>query len=166
MDILMGITYSKGTFPDENKNTVAYETLYAEYISDECDVDEKGCGTAGWKCGSMKLALDVEVKSAPDLASLLNCPVYFVIDPTTTGFNSRGQKKIPTVSTIIKAGEPQTIVPPGSSLGATEGNDHHGVGMKLGRLMKEQYKDNMVFFEALKKELDPNGIMNPYKLGL
>lgn len=45
-------------------------------------------------------------------------------------------------------------------------NDHHGVGMKLGRLMKEQYQDNMVFFEALKKELDPNGIMNPYKLGL
>ena len=45
-------------------------------------------------------------------------------------------------------------------------NDHHGVGMKLGRLMKEQYKENMVVFEALKKELDPNGIMNPYKLGL
>ena len=45
-------------------------------------------------------------------------------------------------------------------------NDHHGVGMKLGRLMKEQYGDNMIFFEALKKELDPNGIMNPYKLGL
>lgn len=45
-------------------------------------------------------------------------------------------------------------------------NDHHGVGMKLGRLMKEQYKDSMVVFEGLKKTLDPNGIMNPYKLGI
>ncbi len=45
-------------------------------------------------------------------------------------------------------------------------NDHHGVGMKLGRLMKEQYKDSMIVFEGLKKTLDPNGIMNPYKLGI
>jgi len=45
-------------------------------------------------------------------------------------------------------------------------NDHHGVGLKLGRLMKEQYGESMIAFEALKKELDPNGIMNPFKLGL
>jgi len=45
-------------------------------------------------------------------------------------------------------------------------NDHHGVGIKLGRLMKEQYGPAMQVFEGLKKELDPNGIMNPYKLGL
>lgn len=45
-------------------------------------------------------------------------------------------------------------------------NDHHGVGLKLGRLMKEQYGENMSVFQALKKELDPNGIMNPFKLGL
>ena len=45
-------------------------------------------------------------------------------------------------------------------------NDHHGVGIKLGRLMKEQYGPAMQVFEALKKELDPNGIMNPCKLGL
>ena len=45
-------------------------------------------------------------------------------------------------------------------------NDHHGVGMKLGRLMKEQYGPGMVVFEGLKKALDPNGIMNPYKLGI
>jgi len=45
-------------------------------------------------------------------------------------------------------------------------NDHHGVGLKLSRLMKEQYGPAMKVTEALKKGLDPNGIMNPYKLGL
>ncbi len=45
-------------------------------------------------------------------------------------------------------------------------NDHHGVGIKLGRLMKEQYGPAMQIFEGIKKTLDPNGIMNPFKLGL
>ena len=45
-------------------------------------------------------------------------------------------------------------------------NDHHGVGLKLSRLMKENYGPAMQVLEWLKKELDPNGIMNPYKLGL
>ena len=45
-------------------------------------------------------------------------------------------------------------------------NDHHGVGLKLSRLMKEQYGPAMQVLQGLKRELDPNGIMNPYKLGL
>ena len=45
-------------------------------------------------------------------------------------------------------------------------NDHHGVGIKLGRLMKEQYGPAMQVFEGLKKSLDPNGIMNPFKMGI
>ena len=45
-------------------------------------------------------------------------------------------------------------------------NDHHGVGLKLSRLVKEQYGPAMQVLQALKKELDPNGIMNPYKMGL
>ena len=45
-------------------------------------------------------------------------------------------------------------------------NDHHGVGLKLGRLMKECYGPAMQVLYGLKKELDPNGIMNPYKMGL
>ncbi len=45
-------------------------------------------------------------------------------------------------------------------------NDHHGIGLKLSRLMKEQYGPAMQVMEGLKKSLDPNGIMNPYKLGL
>lgn len=45
-------------------------------------------------------------------------------------------------------------------------NDHHGVGLKLSRLMKEQYGPAMQVFAGLKRALDPNGIMNPYKLGL
>ena len=45
-------------------------------------------------------------------------------------------------------------------------NDHHGIGLKLSRLMKEQYGPAFQVIEGLKKTLDPNGIMNPYKLGL
>ena len=45
-------------------------------------------------------------------------------------------------------------------------NDHHGIGLKLSRLMKEQYGPAFQVMEGLKKSLDPNGIMNPYKLGL
>ena len=45
-------------------------------------------------------------------------------------------------------------------------NDHHGVGLKLGRLMKESYGPAMQVLEGIKKQLDPNGIMNPFKLGL
>jgi alkyldihydroxyacetonephosphate synthase len=45
-------------------------------------------------------------------------------------------------------------------------NDHHGIGLKLSRLMKEQYGPAMKVFEGIKKTVDPNGIMNPWKLGL
>lgn len=45
-------------------------------------------------------------------------------------------------------------------------NDHHGVGLKLSRLMKESYGPAMQVLEGLKQSLDPNGIMNPYKMGL
>ncbi len=45
-------------------------------------------------------------------------------------------------------------------------NDHHGVGLKLGRLMKEQYGPTMQILHGLKKSLDPNGILNPYKMGV
>ncbi|MDR1828314.1 MAG: FAD-binding oxidoreductase [Methylobacteriaceae bacterium] len=45
-------------------------------------------------------------------------------------------------------------------------NDHHGVGLKLGKLMKEQYGPTMQVLEGIKKALDPNGIMNPFKMGV
>lgn len=45
-------------------------------------------------------------------------------------------------------------------------NDHHGIGIKLGHLMQDQYGPGMQVFMALKEKLDPNRIMNPYKLGL
>lgn len=45
-------------------------------------------------------------------------------------------------------------------------NDHHGVGLKLSRLVKEQYGPAMQILEGVKKALDPNGIMNPYKMGI
>ena len=45
-------------------------------------------------------------------------------------------------------------------------NEHHGVGIKIGRLMKEQYKGSFGLIKDLKKQLDPNNIMNPGKMGL
>lgn len=44
-------------------------------------------------------------------------------------------------------------------------NEHHGIGLKLGRLMREQYGDAFPTLDALKHTLDPRGIMNPGKLG-
>ncbi len=44
-------------------------------------------------------------------------------------------------------------------------NEHHGVGLKLGRLMKELYGPAMSVLESVKRELDPNNIMNPGKMG-
>ena len=44
-------------------------------------------------------------------------------------------------------------------------NEHHGVGLKLGRYVKDLYGTAMPVLEGLKKQLDPNGIMNPGKLG-
>ena len=45
-------------------------------------------------------------------------------------------------------------------------NDHHGVGLKLSRLVREQYGPALQVLQALKEKLDPNGILNPYKMGL
>jgi len=44
-------------------------------------------------------------------------------------------------------------------------NEHHGIGVKLGYLMREQYGPAWPVLQAIKDALDPNGIMNPGKLG-
>lgn len=44
-------------------------------------------------------------------------------------------------------------------------NEHHGIGLKLGRLMREQYGAGWDTLETIKQALDPRGIMNPGKLG-
>lgn len=44
-------------------------------------------------------------------------------------------------------------------------NEHHGVGLKLSRFMRRQYGDAWPFLLGLKKAIDPNGIMNPGKVG-
>jgi alkyldihydroxyacetonephosphate synthase len=45
-------------------------------------------------------------------------------------------------------------------------NEHHGVGLKLGRFMHTQYgPDGWALMQALKDAWDPDGIMNPGKLG-
>jgi alkyldihydroxyacetonephosphate synthase len=44
-------------------------------------------------------------------------------------------------------------------------NEHHGVGLKLHRFMREQYGDAWPFLERLKHAIDPHGIMNPGKVG-
>ncbi|MCC9078544.1 FAD-binding oxidoreductase [Litorilinea aerophila] len=44
-------------------------------------------------------------------------------------------------------------------------NEHHGVGLKLARYMRRQYGSAWPFLLRLKKAIDPNGIMNPGKVG-
>ena len=44
-------------------------------------------------------------------------------------------------------------------------NEHHGIGMKLGRFMRDQYGDAFDLIVALKEAWDPHEIMNPGKLG-
>ena len=44
-------------------------------------------------------------------------------------------------------------------------NEHHGVGLKLARLMREQYGPAFQVLEGLKHVLDPRMILNPGKMG-
>ncbi len=44
-------------------------------------------------------------------------------------------------------------------------NEHHGVGQKLGRFMRPQYGNGFDVLRATKHAWDPDGIMNPGKLG-
>jgi alkyldihydroxyacetonephosphate synthase len=44
-------------------------------------------------------------------------------------------------------------------------NEHHGVGLKLGRFMRPQYGPAFDVMLAVKNAWDPDGIMNPGKLG-
>jgi alkyldihydroxyacetonephosphate synthase len=44
-------------------------------------------------------------------------------------------------------------------------NEHHGVGLKLSRFMRRQYGDAWPLVQKLKHTIDPNGIMNPGKVG-
>ncbi|TFB55980.1 FAD-binding oxidoreductase [Cryobacterium tagatosivorans] len=44
-------------------------------------------------------------------------------------------------------------------------NEHHGVGLKLGRFMRPQYGTGFDLMRGIKDAWDPDGIMNPGKLG-
>ena len=44
-------------------------------------------------------------------------------------------------------------------------NEHHGVGLKLARFMRMQHGTGWPLLESIKKTIDPNGIMNPGKVG-
>jgi alkyldihydroxyacetonephosphate synthase len=44
-------------------------------------------------------------------------------------------------------------------------NEHHGIGLRLGRFMKENYGPGFVILQRIKNALDPNNIMNPGKMG-
>lgn len=44
-------------------------------------------------------------------------------------------------------------------------NEHHGVGLKLARYMRRQYGAAWPFVQRLKEAVDPQGIMNPGKVG-
>ena len=44
-------------------------------------------------------------------------------------------------------------------------NEHHGVGLKLARHVREQYGPAFQVLEGLKYTLDPNNLLNPGKMG-
>jgi alkyldihydroxyacetonephosphate synthase len=44
-------------------------------------------------------------------------------------------------------------------------NEHHGVGLKLARFMREQYGPAFQVIEGLKRSLDPHNVFNPGKMG-
>jgi alkyldihydroxyacetonephosphate synthase len=44
-------------------------------------------------------------------------------------------------------------------------NEHHGVGLKLGRMMQDLYGPAFKVLAGIKTSLDPNNIMNPGKMG-
>jgi alkyldihydroxyacetonephosphate synthase len=45
-------------------------------------------------------------------------------------------------------------------------NDHHGVGLKLAPYMRAQHGAGLDVLRRIQKSMDPNGVMNPGKLGL
>lgn len=45
-------------------------------------------------------------------------------------------------------------------------NEHHGIGLRMGRLIKKSYGEQYELANMIKHTLDPNNIMNPGKLGL
>jgi alkyldihydroxyacetonephosphate synthase len=46
-------------------------------------------------------------------------------------------------------------------------NEHHGVGVRLGRLLVEAYgEESFRLLRTIKRALDPDDLMNPGKLGL
>ena len=42
----------------------------------------------------------------------------------------------------------------------------HGVGLRLAPLMSREHGGGLAVLQRVKRELDPNAIMNPAKLGL
>jgi alkyldihydroxyacetonephosphate synthase len=44
-------------------------------------------------------------------------------------------------------------------------NEHHGIGFRLGRFMKDSYGTGFCVLQNIKKALDPYNIMNPGKMG-
>ena len=46
-------------------------------------------------------------------------------------------------------------------------NEHHGIGMRFGHLMRKAYgPESFALLEAIKHAIDPADLMNPGKLGL
>jgi len=52
-----------------------------------------------------------------------------------------------------------------TSVGATISH-HHGVGLLKAPFMAAEHREAMAIFEAAKQAFDPDGIMNPGKMGL
>jgi alkyldihydroxyacetonephosphate synthase len=43
---------------------------------------------------------------------------------------------------------------------------HHGVGLMKGPFMAEEHRESFAIYDALQATFDPDGILNPGKMGL
>ncbi|MSP62495.1 MAG: FAD-binding oxidoreductase [Myxococcales bacterium] len=59
----------------------------------------------------------------------------------------------------------RTALAASTSVGATISH-HHGVGLSKAAYMPAEHGESMAIFRALKRVLDPHGILNPGKMGL
>ncbi|MBI2082712.1 MAG: FAD-binding oxidoreductase [Deltaproteobacteria bacterium] len=84
------------------------------------------------------------------------CSIYF----TVVGQTASREKDYETYQTIWNRAMENCLEAGGTI------SHHHGIGLLKSKWMPRELGEGLKFFQAMKKKLDPNGIMNPGKMGL
>ena len=88
-------------------------------------------------------------------AYLDGCSIYF------TFVGARRDGKAETLYDNIWNAAQEAVIASGATI-----SHHHGVGISKARFMPRQHAGGLPYFKAVKAAFDPNGVMNPGKLGL